>query len=597
MIRRAIVPLAVAILTAVCFLPALSAAFLNWDDNVNFLDNPAYQGLGREQVRWAFTSVLFGHYIPLTRLTWSLNFAFGGMDPWGYHLLNVLLHAGNAAIVYLVARRLLAAAVGGGAQDGRHQPAVLIGATVAALVFGMHPLRVEPVVWITGRADLLCGLFALVAAWTYLRSVERRGTADRRLVVVSALALAAALLSKGVALPLPAAFLLLDVYPLRRLDRLGWWSLVKEKIPLLLVDVVGAGVVLYALRHGAALTENATYGPLARLTAAGYSFTASLVRFVWPAALSPLYEMPARIDPLEPRFGLAVGAAVIVTAVLIALRRRWPGGLAAWTFSALMLAPTSLAVRQGADLAPDRYSYLAGLGFAVVVGGAALAGARLVERGALSRSIAWAAGITGLAGLIGLGAASWSFAQVWAESESLWRWAVEVDPTCSVCQGKLGESLIGGAAGFSRVAEAEVLFRRAIALRPDLPDAYFNLGTALVIQGRFREAEAPLRSYMERVPRAAVGPERLGLNYLLEERYADAIPLLRSAFIRRPDAPGLRGYLTQALEARARQLQAEGRAAEAEPLLAEFRALGGAQAAAQVRPDTLAPGPGRADHP
>jgi tetratricopeptide (TPR) repeat protein len=279
------------------------------------------------------------------------------------------------------------------------------------------------------------------------------------------------------------------------------------------------------------------------------------------------------------------------------LRRRWPGGLAAWTFSALMLAPTSLALRQGADFAPDRYSYLAGLGFAIVVGGAALAAARLVERGALSRSIARAAAITGLVALAGLGVASWSFAQVWAQSESLWRWAVEVDPSCSVCQGKLGESLIGGAAGFSRVAEAEGLFRRAIALRPDLPDAYFNLGTALAIQGRFREAEVPLRSYMERVPHATAGPERLGLTYLLEERYADAIPLLRSAFIQKPDAPGLRGYLTQALEARARQLQAEGRAAEAEPLLAEFRALGGAQAATQIRPDRLAPGPGRAAQP
>src|SRR4029077_775910 len=92
----------------------------------------------------------------------------------------------------------------------------------------------------------------------------------------------------------------------------------------------------------------------------------------------------------------------------------------------------------------------------------------------------------------------------------LWRWAVEVDPSCSVCQGKLGESLIGGAAGVSRVAEAEGLFRRAIALRPDLPDAYFNLGTALAIQGRFREAEAPLRSYMERVPHATAGPRRPG---------------------------------------------------------------------------------------
>jgi hypothetical protein len=593
------IPLGIVVATVLCFLPALSGTFLNWDDNVNFLDNPAYQGLGREQIRWAFSSVLFGHYIPLTRLTWSLNYVLGGMNPWGYHLVNVLLHAANAAIFYVVARRLLAAATTGGAQDARRRPEIEAGAAVAAIVFGVHPLRVEPVSWITGRADLLCALFALVAVWSYLRSVETVGPARPRHVLISALALATALLSKGVALPLPAALFLLDVYPLRRSGRLGWRTLVREKIPVLLVGLAGAGVILYALRYGALLTPTSTYGPVARGCAAGYSFTMSLVRFIWPASLSPLYEMPARISPTDARFGLGVAAAVAITAGLIALRKRWPGGLAAWTFSCLMLAPTSLAVRQGADLAPDRYSYLAGLGFAVVVGGAALGGLRLAQRGILARPIAWMAATAGLAAVLGLGAASFSFAQVWAQSESLWRWAVELDPTCSVCQGKLGESVLEGPGGTARVGEAEAYFRRAIALRPDLPDAYFNLGTALVIQRRYPEAEGPLRSYMERVPQAAAGPERLGLLYLLEGRHEEAIPLLRSAFLRKPATTLLRGYLIQALQARARELETQGRGGEAGGLLAEARALGGIQAAGQARPDALTPrpGPGRVDRP
>jgi tetratricopeptide (TPR) repeat protein len=123
--------------------------------------------------------------------------------------------------------------------------------------------------------------------------------------------------------------------------------------------------------------------------------------------------------------------------------------------------------------------------------------------------------------------------------------------------------------------EAEGLFRRAIALRPDLPEAHFNLGTALVLQGRYAEAESPLRDYMARVPQAASGPERLGLVYLLENRYEAAIPLLRSALTQRPDAPGLRRYLVQALLGRARELETQGRGADAKPLLAESQALGG----------------------
>src|SRR5688572_8678865 len=186
---RRLVPLAVAVLAAVPFLSTLSGSFLNWDDNVNFLENPAYRGLDLEHVRWAFTSVAFGHYIPLTRLTWSLNWVLGGMNPWGYHLVNVLLHAVNAALFYVVARRLLAAAVADGAQAGRRGADLCVAAAVAALVFGVHPLRVEPVAWITGRPDLLCGSFVLLTTWAYLRATESGGPAHRGLIGIASVTL------------------------------------------------------------------------------------------------------------------------------------------------------------------------------------------------------------------------------------------------------------------------------------------------------------------------------------------------------------------------------------------------------------------------
>jgi tetratricopeptide (TPR) repeat protein len=149
-----------------------------------------------------------------------------------------------------------------------------------------------------------------------------------------------------------------------------------------------------------------------------------------------------------------------------------------------------------------------------------------------------------------------------------------LDPSCSVCYSKLGESVLGDPAHPLCAVEAEGLFRRAIALRPDRPHAYFNLGTALIVQVRYAEAEAPLRNYIERAPRSAAGPERLGRAYLLQSRYEQAIPLLRTALKQQPDAPGLRDYLIQSLEGRARELHARGQSAQAESLLAESRALG-----------------------
>lgn len=568
-----LVPLAVAFLGGLCFLPALSGSFLNWDDNVNFLGNPAYRGLGLDAVRGAATDVLFGHYIPLTRLTWSANYAVSGLDPWGYHLVNLALHAANAAIFYFVARRLLAAAAADGPVGPGRDPALVVPAGVAALVFGIHPLRVEPVAWISARPDLLCALFSLLAVWAYLRAVDDRGPAAPRHIALATVAFAAALLSKGTALPLPAALILLDIYPLRRLSHLGWRQLVREKLPLLLVMAAGTAMVAYALAHGAALTRMATYGPVARLTAAIYACVVSLARFLWPGSLSPLYEMPSRISLLEPRFGGGVAVAVLLTALLIAGRRRWPGGLAAWIFSALMVAPTSAAVRQGADLAPDRYSYVAGLGFAALVGGGTLGVMGLVRRGVLSRTSAGLLAIGALVGLTALGVASWTYAQVWTDSETLWRWAVEVDPDCSVCHGKLGESALDGPQGSERVAEAEASFRRAIVLRPDLPDAYFNLASVLVIQARYVEAVEPLRSYAARAPAGASELGRQGLRYVLEARYGAAIPFLRTALEGDPGAPALRALLAEALHRRAGQLRAEGLTAESERLAAESRAL------------------------
>jgi protein O-mannosyl-transferase len=550
MTRWSTIPVAVAIISAACFLPAASGSFLNWDDPVNFQDNTAYRGLGWEQIRWAFTSVVFGHYIPLTRLSWSLNYVLGGLDPRGYHLVNLLLHSINVGVFYLIARRLLTSAFHDGAQQDRYRSELCAGAGVAALVFGMHPLRVEPVAWVSGRGDLLSATFSLLAVLAYLRAVERDGRARHSLIGVSTAAFVAALLSKGSALPLPVAFVLLDVYPLRRVTRVGWRIVVQEKIPLLLAMVAGAVAIVWAVRSGAALIPSWELGAVARLSVAAYSLLASIARFVWPAWLSPLYEMPARVS-LESRFGLALVAVALVTAALVALRRRWPAGLIVWAFAALMLGPASTAVRVTADLAPDRYTYLSGLGFSLLVGGVVVIAIDLLGRGIIKRSLGYGVALAGLTAIASLAVASWSLAGIWTESETLWRWSLEVDPTCSICHGKLGETALSGPAGTRRAAEAEALFRRAIALRPDLPDAYYNLASALVVQGRDGEVMPLLQRYMERVP----------------------LPVLRSALSRDPDAPGLREELVQALRHQAATLQARGLRSEAEALLAEARTL------------------------
>ena len=523
-----LVPGLIFLLVGAVFLPALRGEFLNWDDSVNFVANPHYRGLAWPQIRWMLGATLMGHYIPVTWLSFGLNYTLGGMNPWGYHLGNLLVHATNATLVYLIARRLLAAAHGDGAQRGHTAGPIVAAGAFAAVVWGVHPLRVESVAWITERRDVLCGLFFLLTILAYLKSLERGGHPRPIWQVVALVAFAAALLSKAAAMPLPAVLLLLDLYPLRRRVA-GWKRLVIEKVPYAVLAGATAVVALIALPRGAAVTSYESYGMGARIGMVAYSFVFYPSKLILPVSLSPMYELPARVELGSWPFLAALVGVVGVTAILLLIRTRWPGGLAAWTYSALIVLPVSGFVHAGSQLVNDRYSYLSSLGFTVLAGAGLLAVLRLRERGRATRTTVSVLMAGAALVILALGVAAWTQTYVWRDSETLWRWAVEMDPACSLCQGNLGSAITTAALGQARLDEAEGHLRRAIELRPDNPIPHFNLGTLLSVRTRYAEAEAALRRYLELLPAARDGLGRLGLLYLLQGRLEDAAPLLLRA--------------------------------------------------------------------
>jgi hypothetical protein len=155
----------VVLVAAAAFLPAVGNGFVSWDDDRNFLDNPHYRGLAPPQLWWMLTTPHTGLYIPVTWLTLGLDWLLWGLDPRGYHLTSLLFHAATAAVFFAVARRLLASALpaAGGA-------ALRLGAAAAALLFAVHPLRVESVAWATERRDVVSGLLYALALLLYLRA-------------------------------------------------------------------------------------------------------------------------------------------------------------------------------------------------------------------------------------------------------------------------------------------------------------------------------------------------------------------------------------------------------------------------------------------
>lgn len=575
-LQRAL-PFLVGGLALVAFLPALDGGFVDWDDDRNFLWNTGYRGLGLRELQWMFTATWMGHYIPLTWLTFGVNYALGGMEPWGYHLGNLLIHAANTGLLFFVARRLLAVAAvspaphgnapGEGEEDRTPEQArrraIALGAAAAALVWALHPLRVESVAWVTERREVLCGFFYLLAVLAYLRGATRERPLAGRWLTASLAAFTAALGSKAIAMTLPVTLLVLDVYPLRRLH-LGWPALVREKLGHFALAAVGAVVAGWAVTRGAGWTSYDTYGLEARLAMTGYSFWFYPWKLIWPEKLSPLYELPARIRLLDAEFLWPTVSVVAVTAVLLLGRRRLPGALSAWLQSIIVLAPVSGIAHAGHQLAHDRYSYLSGLGFAVLAGAGVTWLGRQRARGRVSRWVFATAVTVGVLALAGLGAGSWVHSRIWHDSESLWRSAVTAQPTCALCRQKLGNVLL--AAGLHRDAEAELT--SAIALRPERPTAHNSLGALFMDQGRLGEAETEFREAIRLTPHYGEATANLGALHARQRRYPEAIAELRRAIALSPSLGNARGNLAFALDTLGATLAREGKRTEA---IARFR--------------------------
>jgi Flp pilus assembly protein TadD len=277
-----------------------------------------------------------------------------------------------------------------------------------------------------------------------------------------------------------------------------------------------------------------------------YSFWFYPSSWVWPVRLSPMYELPIRIDLFSPRFLLPVIGLVAVTTLLMLLRKRWPGGLAAWVYSAVMLLPISGVVHAGFQLAHDRYSYLSGLGFALLAGGAIAWILRATGDRRVSRPVA--AGVLGVTalGVAALGVGSWQQSRVWLDSETLWRWGVEVDPRCAVCADNLA-ALLGDSDNAARLREAEQLARHALAINPTYDSSYNTLGVVLARRHADQEAEAAFRRAIQLAPDRVAPSVNLGLLYARSGRHAEALALLRGAFARSPEHPELRTHLALTL--------------------------------------------------
>jgi tetratricopeptide (TPR) repeat protein len=468
--RSWIVPAGIAALTFLAFFPALSDGFVSWDDAKNFLDNPHYRGLGPTQLGWMWTTFHLGHYVPLSWMTLGLDYVIWGMNPFGYHLTSLLLHCVNAVLVFVLARDVLerCGVIDAGADGVSDQ----LPAAVAALLFAIHPLRVESVVWVTERRDVLSLLFYLVTILVYLSYCD---TERRRLYWTAVLLFLCALLSKATAMTLPAVLLLLNVYPLRRLVlRDGVWTASARQVYLEVLPFAVLTAASVVLSIVALHPPDQLHGGQ-KIAVSAFSLCFYVYRTFVPANLSPLYEMPRTVDVLALPFVISYIGTIVLFAAALARWRRWPGVATAWLVFVVITLPMLGFVQNGPQIAADRYTYHAAPALALLAG----AGFAFATR----KSLMIARGAAGVVVVV-LGVLTWNQSTVWHDSETLWTHALAIDPASPIAHSSLAALLYRR----GQVDDAMAHSERAVALAPEFAEARNNLGIGLTQRGRIDDA-------------------------------------------------------------------------------------------------------------
>jgi tetratricopeptide (TPR) repeat protein len=528
-------PLLVASLTLTAFLPTLHNQFVNWDDDYNFVDNPHYRGLAWPHLRWMWTTFHMGHYIPLTWMTLGWDHLLWGMNPVGYHLTSLLLHATNALIFYFLALRLLTVTRPSPAD---HDHALALSAGFAALVFALHPLRVESVAWATERRDVLSGLFFLMTILVYLRACDQQER-GRGWYWGAVGLFGCALLSKSMAVSLPVVLLILDGYPLRRLGgATGWWSaparrVYAGKIPFVLLAAAASAVAFRAQISLHAMASLTRLTMLGRLAVSAYGLSFYLWKMVVPLNLSPLYMLPLTVNPWAPPFILSYGLVLTITGSALAFRRRWPGLPAAWLAYVMILLPVLGIFQNGPQITADRYSYLAGLGWAILAGAALFSCWRAWGRSqtAIPATVPLAGIAVPVCVVVGLGVLTWNQVQVWHDSERLWSYTLAIDPNSSFAQNNFGFVLHRQ----GKPTEAIKHFQQALHIKPDLAEAHTNWGAALLQQGQPLEAIGHFQQALRIQPDSAGAHTNWGTALLQQGQPLEAIDHFRQALRIKPE--------------------------------------------------------------
>jgi tetratricopeptide (TPR) repeat protein len=441
----------ILLVTLISFTPVLKSDFVNWDDDVNVTLNPNVQKLSGESLKNMFSTTVIGGYTPLTTLSFAVETSLFGMKPGVYHFNNLLLHLLCTLLVFIFLKRLGAS---------------LFVVFVTTLLFGIHPMRVESVAWITERKDVLYSFFFLLSLISYLAFYQQK---KKVWYFLALLAFVFSLLSKIQAVALPLVLMLIDYYHEKRFTLRQLWN----KTPFFILSLAtGVAGILLLSREGS--LETSSVMPFAqRIFIGTYSLIVYLVKAVVPYQLSAIYPNPETLNFLF--FASAVLVVLLVAAIYKSGKYRNDLVFGSLFFLANVIFMLQI-VGAGQAFLADRFTYLAYIGLFYLI-------ARALNPlwNGRWKPVLLGAGIVILAGFAFL---TWNRAGVWKNSETLFTDVIRKYPDVAMAHNNLGLWYRDN----NQNEKAVEAYTRAIAINPMGHLGYNNRGEVWFEMGKTEEA-------------------------------------------------------------------------------------------------------------
>lgn len=532
-------------ITFLLFSRSINSDFVNWDDDVNIEENANVQALTAENVKNIFTETVIGGYNPLTTLTFAIEKHFAGLNPSVFHFNNILLHLICTFFVYRIMLLL-----------GLSRMA----AAFAALLFGIHPMRVESVTWITERKDVLFGAFYLAALFLYTRSVKNKEKAPHLWILPLFIL---SLFSKIQAVSLPLSMLAVDYYFNRPLK----FKLIIEKIPYFVLSLVVGLLGIYLLKEADTIAQDQYYGFLDRILIGMYSLCIYLAKFIFPYEMVPLYPYPNTL-PIQVYIAPVIFLA-LVAGVYQAYRKDYKMVVFAAAFFIFNIMFVLQVVGAGQGYLADRFTYIPYIGLFFLL---AYAGDYLSKNSSIKMYLPMIAG----GYLLLMGITTYMQQDVWKNSVNLWThvlkyyenterpWgnlahhyrengdyenalkyysgAIDRKPSATLYNGRgkayFDQAIKANAANPPRnvVAKAIEDYTNGVKLDPKLAEARINRGAAFASIGRFDEALNDLNEGLKQEPDNSNAYLNRSLIFSIKGQHAKAVNDQNEYLKRKPNA-------------------------------------------------------------